>query len=82
MPHNASCPSCHCHTGRGRCDPLTDLLSRFDAVLGERESVAGWKTARHQRPVQILGKLEGIETGIRRLIRNARLKEQRHAGLP
>ncbi len=32
---------------------LTDLRSRFDAVLAELESVAGWKTARVQRPVQI-----------------------------
>ena len=50
---------------------LTDLRSRFDAILTELESVAGWKTARIQRPVQILGKLDGIETGIRQLIRDA-----------
>jgi hypothetical protein len=48
---------------------LTDLRDRFDAVLAELESVAGWKTARVQRPVQILGSLDGIETGIRQLIR-------------
>ena len=47
---------------------LTDLRSRFDDVLKELESVAGWKTARVQRPVQILGSLDGIETGIRQLI--------------
>ena len=34
---------------------LTDLRQRFDAVLDQLESVAGWKTARVQRPVQILG---------------------------
>lgn len=55
---------------------LTDLRSRFDAVLGELESVAGWKTARIQRPVQILGKLDGIETGIRQLIRETPLETQ------
>lgn len=56
----------------------TDLRSRFDAVLAALESVAGWKTARVQRPVQILGKLDGIETGIRQLIRAAPLEtEQR-----
>ncbi len=49
---------------------LTDLRSRFDAVLAELESVAGWKTARVQRPVQILGSLDGIETGVRQLIRD------------
>ena len=56
---------------------LTDLRSRFDAILAELESVAGWKTARIQRPVQILGKLDGIETGIRQLIRDAPLATQR-----
>lgn len=53
---------------------LTDLRSRFDDVLKELESVAGWKTARVQRPVQILGNLDGIETGIRQLIRDAPLE--------
>lgn len=53
---------------------LTDLRSRFDDVLKELESVAGWKTARVQRPVQILGSLDGIETGIRQLIRDEPLE--------
>lgn len=53
---------------------LTDLRQRFDDVLAELESVAGWKTARVQRPVQILGSLDGIETGIRQLIRVVPLK--------
>lgn len=53
---------------------LTDLRSRFDDVLAELESVAGWKTARVQRPVQILGSLDGIETGIRQLIRDEPLE--------
>lgn len=56
---------------------VTDLRSRFDAVLAELEPVAGWKTARIQRPVQILGKLDGIETGIRQLIRETPLETQR-----
>lgn len=47
-----------------------DLAQRFDAVLAQLESVAGWKTARVQRPVKILGSLDGIETGIRQLIRD------------
>lgn len=46
-----------------------DLQKKFDQVLADLESVAGWKTARVQRPVQILGNLDGIETGIRQLIR-------------
>lgn len=53
---------------------LTDLRTRFDQVLAELESVAGWKTARVQRPVQILGSLDGIETGIRQLIRDEPLE--------
>lgn len=52
---------------------LTDLRSRFDEVLAELESVAGWKTARIKRPVLILGSLDGIETGVRQLVRTAPL---------
>ena len=48
---------------------LTDLRSHFDVVLGQLESAAGWKTARVNRPVLIPGSLDGIETGIRQLIR-------------
>ncbi len=36
----------------------------------------GWQTARVARPVQILGSLDGIETGIRQLRRNAPLETQ------
>jgi len=53
---------------------LTDLRRRFDDVLAALESVAGWKTARVQRPVQILGSLDGIETGVRQLIRDEPLE--------
>ncbi len=53
---------------------LTDLRGHFDAVLLELESVAGWQTARVQRPVQILGSLDGIETGVRQLIRDEPLE--------
>lgn len=55
---------------------LTDLRWRFDEILAQLESVAGWKTARVQRPVQILGKLDGIETGVRQLIRAAPLQTE------
>jgi hypothetical protein len=48
---------------------LTNLRPRFDRVLAELESVAGWKTARVRPPVQIPGSLDGIETGVRQLIR-------------
>jgi hypothetical protein len=52
----------------------TDLKERFDSVLEELESVSGWQTARVQRPVQILGSLDGIETGVRQLIRDVPLE--------
>lgn len=55
---------------------LGDLKSRFDDVLASLEAVAGWKTARVRRPVLILGSLDGIETGIRQLIRSAPLETQ------
>lgn len=53
---------------------LIDLRQRFDRTLTELEAVAGWKTARVQRPVQILGSLDGIETGVRQLIRDEPLE--------
>lgn len=53
---------------------LTDLRPRFDQALAELEAVAGWKTARVRRPVQILGSLDGIETGVRQLIRDEPLE--------
>ena len=53
---------------------LTDLRRRFDEVLAQLESVAGWRTARVARPVRILGSLDGIETGVRQLIRTEPLE--------
>ena len=53
---------------------LSNLRTRFDDILSELESVAGWKTARIRRPVLILGSLDGIETGIRQLIRDEPLE--------
>lgn len=55
---------------------LPDLRERFDAVLAQLEAVAGWKTARVRKPVLILGSLDGIETGIRQLIRTAPLETE------
>ena len=53
---------------------LLDLRRRFDEVLAQLESVAGWRTARVAPPVQILGSLDGIETGVRQLIRDEPLE--------
>jgi hypothetical protein len=53
---------------------LYDLRSRFDEILQELESVSGWVSARTTRPVQILGSLDGVETGVRQLIRERPLE--------
>lgn len=48
---------------------LSDLHERFDEVLTALEATRGWVTARVKRPVLILGRLDGVETGVRNLIR-------------
>ncbi len=55
---------------------LPDLRDRFDDVLAQLEAVGGWRTARVKRPVLILGSLDGIETGVRQLIREQPLETQ------
>ncbi len=55
---------------------LPDLRVRFDEVLAQLEAVAGWRTARVKRPVLILGSLDGIETGVRQMIRDTPLETQ------
>lgn len=56
---------------------LPSLKKDFDRVLAQLESVAGWQTNRIRRPVLILGSLDGIETGIRQLIRKTPLETTR-----
>ena len=53
---------------------VPDLHRRFDEILAHLESAAGWRTARVTRPVQILGSLDGIETGVCQLIRGEPLE--------
>lgn len=66
------------HRRSGDADhTMDDLREHFDDVLQTLEQVAGWKTARIKRPVLILGSLDGIETGIRQLIRSAPLRTRR-----
>lgn len=48
---------------------VAHLRDRFDEVLTALEETNGWITARVKRPVLILGSLDGVETGIRNLIR-------------
>ncbi len=60
---------------------LSDLRDRFDEVLSALEAAAGWRTDRLQRPVLILGRLDGIMTGIRQLRRTRPLETETIAGL-
>jgi hypothetical protein len=60
---------------------LDDLRDRFDAVLTTLEAVAGWQTHRVQRPVLILGQLDGMLTGIRQLRRTQPLEVEEVDGL-
>jgi hypothetical protein len=58
-----------------------DLRSRFDDVLADLENASGWQTARVQRPVLILGRMDGIATGIRQMRRTRPLETEVVAGL-
>lgn len=60
---------------------LTDLRERFDEVLAALECAAGWRTERVQRPVLVLGTLDGVMTGIRQLRRTRPLETELIAGL-
>lgn len=53
---------------------VADLQGRFDDVLAILEETDGWVTARVKRPVLILGSLDGVETGVRNLIRRRPLE--------
>lgn len=73
------------HVGHRRSEDgdhvVADLRDRFDQVLGDLESAAGWQTNRVQRPALILGQLEGVLTGIRQLRRLAPLETEVVQGL-
>jgi hypothetical protein len=60
---------------------VADLRDRFDDVLAALEAAAGWQTSRVQRPVAILGRLDGIMTGIRQLRRTRPLETEEIEGL-
>ncbi len=60
---------------------LTDLRERFDEVLATLEHAAGWHTSRVQRPVVILGQLDGVLTGVRQLRRTVPLDTEEISGL-
>ncbi len=60
---------------------LTDLKKQFPEVLGKLQELAGWTTNRVNFPVQILGSFEGVEVGIRQLIRSAPLETEEVVGI-
>ena len=60
---------------------VADLRDRFDEILVDLEAAAGWRTSRVRRPVLILGKLNGVLTGIRQLRRVQPLETEEIAGL-
>lgn len=53
---------------------LSDLRVRFDEVLEALERTEGWVTSRVRPQVSILGSLDGVETGIRQLVRRRPLE--------
>jgi len=64
------------------CDHvLGNLRDRFDEVLATLEAAAGWQTERIQKPVLILGQLDGILTGIRQFRRTKPLETEVLEGL-
>ena len=53
---------------------LSDLKDRHNKAWTELESVAGLKSARSQPTILIPGSLDGIETGVRQIIRSEPLE--------
>ena len=55
---------------------LADLRERYESVLGQLEAEAGWVTARTRPPVPSLGSFDGIESGVRQLMRSRPLETE------
>lgn len=60
---------------------VPDLRDRFEEVLAALEAAAGWHTERVQKPVLILGAMDGILTGIRQLRRTQALETEIKEGI-
>lgn len=60
---------------------LTDLKERYQEVLERLENLAGWHTNRLKPPVMILGNFEGVDIGIRQLIRERPLETVEKHGI-
>ena len=60
---------------------LIDLKERYQTVLEQLENLAGWRTNRLKPPVMILGNFEGVDIGIRQLIRKQPLETVEKHGI-
>lgn len=60
---------------------IQDLKDRFEEVQSRLESSPGWSTERVQKPVLILGALDGFMTGIRQLRRSRPIEVEIIEGL-
>jgi hypothetical protein len=60
---------------------VTDLRDRFPSVLERLSELAGWHTRRVRPPVLILGRFEGVDVGIRQLIRSHPLETEEIRGI-
>lgn len=60
---------------------LNDLRNTFEEVLNKLEELADWQTNRLKPPVLILGNFQGVETGIRQLIRSQPLEATEISGI-
>jgi hypothetical protein len=60
---------------------VQDLKDRFEEVMGRLDSTPGWRTERVQRPVLILGSLDGFLTGVRQQRRSRSLEVEVVEGL-
>jgi len=55
---------------------LSDLKERYEEVLDFLEGRDDWETARIHPPKLILGNFQGVETGVRQLMRNRPLETE------
>ncbi len=56
---------------------VEDLADRFESLIEFLEGRTDWKTRRIRPPVMVLGRFEGVETGIRQLRRSRPLETTR-----
>ncbi len=60
---------------------LANLRETFPEVLATLEGLGGWTTSRLRPPVLILGQLNGVDVGIRQLVRSEPLETEEIEGI-